>query len=98
MPSPIAQPALTPLILPPALQAELGSVVDLLIVETVFPTLLIPITLYLFASTTPEVRKKPVFLLNIVAIILGLVHGGVCIASLVSSAVRRPSCVQCPEH
>ncbi len=88
---PSLPPTLTPLILPPALQAELGSIVDLLIIETVFPTLLVPVAVFLFASTTSEVRRKPVFVLNIVAILLGLIFGGVAIACLVSTSVTQRS-------
>ncbi|RPD76853.1 hypothetical protein L226DRAFT_569097 [Lentinus tigrinus ALCF2SS1-7] len=75
-------PTLTPLILPPALQVEVGSIVDLLIIETVFPTLLIPVAVFLFSSTTPDVRRKPVFVLNVIAILLGLIFGGVAMACL----------------
>ena len=88
-------PTLTPLILPPALQTELGSIVDLLIIETVFPMLLIPVAIFLFSSTTPDVRRKPVFVLNVIDILLGLIFGGFAIACLVSNTAHVSRMMQC---
>ncbi len=70
--------------LPPALQAEFDGAVDLLIVETVFPTLLIPLAICLFMFTKPEIQRKPVFVLNVLSIMLGLVFGGIAVATVVS--------------
>ena len=85
MPSTLAPRVdLSPALLPPALQAEFDGIVDLLIVETVFPTLLIPIAVCLFMFTKPEIQRKPVFILNVLSIMLGLVFGGIAIATVVS--------------
>lgn len=78
---------LSPLTLPPALQAQFDGAIDLVIVETVFPTLLIPIAVCLFMFTNPEIRRKPIFVLNVMSIMLGLVFGGITIATV----VRRSS-------
>ncbi|RPD76870.1 hypothetical protein L226DRAFT_459885 [Lentinus tigrinus ALCF2SS1-7] len=64
---------------PPAIQSLLTSNVNLLVIETVFPTLLVPIAFGLFLFSTPELRKKPVFILNIFAIVLGLLLGSIAI-------------------
>lgn len=85
---------LSPVALPPALQTEFDGIVTLLIVETVFPTLLIPLAICLFMFTKPEIQRKPVFVLNVLSIMFGLVFGGIAIASVVSIAslgVNTPS-------
>ncbi len=64
---------------PPAIQALLTANVNLLVIETVFPTLLVPIAAGLFLFSTPELRRKPVFILNIVAIVLGLLLGSIAV-------------------
>ncbi|RPD53621.1 hypothetical protein L227DRAFT_616824 [Lentinus tigrinus ALCF2SS1-6] len=69
-------------LVPPALQAEFDSLVNLLVVETVFPTLLIPIAVCLFMFTKPEIQRKPIFVLNVLSIMFGLVFGGFCIATV----------------
>ncbi|RPD52581.1 hypothetical protein L227DRAFT_558556 [Lentinus tigrinus ALCF2SS1-6] len=73
---------LSPGLVPPALQAEFDSLVDLLVIVTVFPTLLIPIAVCLFMFTKPEIQRKPVFILNVLSIMLGLVFGGFSIATV----------------
>ena len=70
--------------LPPSIHKLLAGNVNLLVVETVFPTLLVPITIGLFVFSTPKLRRKPVFILNIVAMVLGLVLGGISIYTQVS--------------
>ena len=70
--------------LPQALQTQFDGIVDLLIVETVFPTLLIPIAVCLFMFTRPEIQRKPVFILNVLSIMFGLVFGGIAVAIVVS--------------
>ncbi|KAI0706021.1 hypothetical protein C8T65DRAFT_652487 [Cerioporus squamosus] len=69
-------------LLPPALQAEFDSLVNVLIVETVFPTLLVPFGICLFMFTKPEIQRKPVFILNVLSIMFGLVFGGIAIATM----------------
>ena len=90
----ITEPSFSPI--PPAIQKLLAANVNLLVVETVFPTLLIPITIGLFVFSTPELRRKPVFILNIVAIILGLILGGVSVYTQVSRI--RKSCLSSPSE
>ncbi|TFK86952.1 hypothetical protein K466DRAFT_523255 [Polyporus arcularius HHB13444] len=83
MAPPFAQPVdSSVLVLPPEVQIEFDGVVDLLIVETVFPTLLVPIAICLFMITKPEIQRKPVFFLNVFSIVLGLVFGGIAIATV----------------
>ena len=74
--------------IPPAIQALLSANVNLLVVDTVFPTLLVPIAIGLFLFSTPELRRKPIFILNVVAILLGLIFGSIAIYSQVWSIVR----------
>ena len=88
----IPEPSFPPI--PPAIQKLLAANVNLLVVETVFPTLLIPIAIGLFAFSTPELRRKPVFILNIVALILGLILGDVSVYTQVSRI--RKSCLSSP--
>ncbi|RPD52584.1 hypothetical protein L227DRAFT_658736 [Lentinus tigrinus ALCF2SS1-6] len=67
--------------LPPELHAisDFHAIVDLLIVEPVFPTLLIPIAFCLCLFTKPEIRRKPVFVLNVLSVML---FGGIAIATV----------------
>ncbi|TFK83130.1 hypothetical protein K466DRAFT_589991 [Polyporus arcularius HHB13444] len=90
MRSPSALPVeLSPISLPPALQTEFDGAVDLLIVETVFPTLLIPLAICLFMFTKPDIQRKPVFVLNVLSIMLGLVFGGIAVATVSRTVAGR---------
>ncbi|RPD52580.1 hypothetical protein L227DRAFT_617695 [Lentinus tigrinus ALCF2SS1-6] len=75
--------------LPPQLQAQFDDVVDLVIVETVFPTLLIPIGVSLLMFTKPEIQRKPVFILNVFSVMLGLIFGSMAIATVTRSITGR---------
>ncbi|RDX46050.1 hypothetical protein OH76DRAFT_1485832 [Lentinus brumalis] len=87
MPSPFALPVyISTIPLPAALQAEFDAIVNVL--ETVFPTVLIPLAICLFMFTKPEIQRKPIFILNVLSIMLGLVFGGIAIATMVS---RHPA-------
>ncbi|RDX48920.1 hypothetical protein OH76DRAFT_1404109 [Lentinus brumalis] len=74
---------------PPAIQALLTANVNLLVIETVFPTLLVPIAVGLFLFSTPELRRKPVFILNIIAIVLGLLLGSIAVYCQTGAASGR---------
>ncbi|TFK83129.1 hypothetical protein K466DRAFT_272969 [Polyporus arcularius HHB13444] len=83
MPSTFALPVyISTIPLPAALQAEFDAIVNVLIVETVFPTVLIPLAICLFMFTKPEIQRKPIFILNVLSIMLGLVFGGIAIATM----------------
>ncbi|RPD58594.1 hypothetical protein L227DRAFT_576978 [Lentinus tigrinus ALCF2SS1-6] len=75
--------------IPPEFQALLTANVNLLIIDTVFPVLLVPIGIGLFLFSTPELRRKPIFILNVVSIILGLAFGSIAIYSQAVNASGR---------
>ena len=70
--------------LPPAVQDELDAAVNLLIIGAVFPAFLVPISIALIFFSTSAIRRKPVFIMNVLAVALGLAFGGVAIYNTVS--------------
>ncbi|KAI0691630.1 hypothetical protein C8Q76DRAFT_758730 [Earliella scabrosa] len=79
-----------PLTLPPAIQAQLDASVNLLVIWTFFPALLVPIAVALFLFSNPPLRKKPVFICNVLAVLLGLAYGGVGIYTQSHAVSGRP--------
>ena len=77
--------------LPPAIQAQLDAATNLLVIASVFPALLVPITIALFFFSDSTLRKKPIFILNVFAITLGLAYGGLGIYTVVSVGHDRPT-------
>ena len=57
--------------------AAIKPSLNLLMIGTVWTSFLIPITIALFFFSTPDIRRRPVFILNLVSIALGLVQGAV---------------------
>ncbi|RPD75857.1 hypothetical protein L226DRAFT_443216, partial [Lentinus tigrinus ALCF2SS1-7] len=66
-------------------QTAFDGVVNILIVVTVFPALLVPIAVCLFMFTKPEIQRKAIFILNVLSVVLGFLCGGISIATVVSS-------------
>lgn len=64
-----------PVQLPPAIQAQLDAATNLLVIASVFPALLVPIAIALFFFSDSTLRRKPIFILNVLAIMLGLAYG-----------------------
>ena len=63
--------------------STVASAVDMLIVGTFFPALLVPIGAVMFVFSTPQLRRRPVFILNALAIAFALGLGGVIIYNVV---------------
>ena len=64
----------------------------MLIIVTFFTALLVPIAVALFLFSDPPLRKKPVFICNVLAALLGLAYGGVGIYSAASVQLRLHAC------
>ncbi|KAJ7585085.1 hypothetical protein C8J56DRAFT_789154, partial [Mycena floridula] len=45
------------------------------LVAAIFPAMLIPLLIMLFTLSTPKTRRTPIFTLNVLAILLGIVVG-----------------------
>ena len=56
----------------------------ILLIVTVFSSFLIPTTIALFVSSTPALRSRPTFILNVCAIAIGLAQGVILIYLQVS--------------
>ncbi|KAI0691677.1 hypothetical protein C8Q76DRAFT_634634 [Earliella scabrosa] len=76
--------------LPPAVQDELDAAVNLLIIGAVFPAFLVPISIALIFFSTSAIRRKPVFIMNVLAVALGLAFGGVAIYNTSRTLSARP--------
>jgi hypothetical protein len=44
-----------------------------IVMTTILGTILIPLLVLLFALSTPQTRRKPIFMLNVVAVSLGII-------------------------
>lgn len=62
---------------PPGLNyiAVVQSSLNALMIGTVWSAMLVPLLLTLFVFSTRELRRKPIFLLSVCAILLGLGEG-----------------------
>ncbi|KAG7093929.1 hypothetical protein E1B28_007564 [Marasmius oreades] len=63
---------------PPEGLAYLAAIrpsLNLLMIGTVFTSLLVPIAVALFVFSTPSLRRKPIFILNVIAVLLGIAEG-----------------------
>ena len=74
---------------PPGLNyvAAIEPSVSLLLVGTIGASMLVPVAAVLFSFSTRSIRRRPVFILNVVGIALGLMSGVV--NGFIQ--VRRPS-------
>ena len=61
-----------------------GEGLHLLLIGTVFSSFLIPVVVILFYFSDSFLRRRPVFLLNLSGVLLGLVEGAVTIHTFVS--------------
>ncbi|KAI0073240.1 hypothetical protein K474DRAFT_1571731, partial [Panus rudis PR-1116 ss-1] len=63
---------------PPGLNfvAAVQISLNLLMIGTVWSAMLVPLLVVLFVFSTPQLRRKPVFILSTISILLGLVEGG----------------------
>lgn len=62
---------------PPGLNyiAALGPLINLLMIGTVWSAMLVPLLVTLFVFSTRELRRRPVFAMSVIAILLGLFEG-----------------------
>ncbi|KAJ7884123.1 hypothetical protein B0H14DRAFT_2434728 [Mycena olivaceomarginata] len=51
--------------------------VAFILITTILGTILIPLLILLFALSTPQTRRRPVFILNVIAVSLGLITTGI---------------------
>ncbi|KAJ7493705.1 hypothetical protein FB451DRAFT_1215181 [Mycena latifolia] len=63
-----------------------------ILIATVFGSLLIPLLILLFALSTPQTRRKPIFILNVISVALGMscavLTGHLAIESILSPFAR----------
>lgn len=50
---------------------------NLVVIGTVWASFLVPIAVALFFFSTPSMRRRPVFIMNVLAILFGLIEGAV---------------------
>ncbi|KAI1795277.1 hypothetical protein LXA43DRAFT_1108278 [Ganoderma leucocontextum] len=75
---------------PPGGISTVASAVDMLIVGTFFPALLVPIAAVLFFFSTPKLRPRPLFILNVLAIVFALGLGGIIIYNVKVGILLQP--------
>ncbi|KAI9065226.1 hypothetical protein FKP32DRAFT_1568348 [Trametes sanguinea] len=63
----------------------------LLLVGTACSSILVPITVALFFFSTAQIRRQPIFLLNVVSVVLGIVEGILTGYSMVQSMLGMPA-------
>lgn len=64
--------------------AAIEPSLNLLMIGTVWSSFLVPIAIALFFFSTPALRRRPVFILNVVSVACGLVLGALNIYNEVS--------------
>lgn len=69
-----------------ALDALVHPLLNSIMIAHTFLTLLIPLTISLFYFSTPQSRRRPLFILNLAAIFLAFVNGVVIDGFAVSPA------------
>ncbi|KAI1795253.1 hypothetical protein LXA43DRAFT_1090903 [Ganoderma leucocontextum] len=83
-----AIPSLPPGLVPlPLVQEELKW----LLLETIYSAFLVPIALVLFFWSTPQLRRRPIFLLNVCALALGIGQGIIGISNSVNALLLNLS-------
>ncbi|KAJ7503611.1 hypothetical protein B0H11DRAFT_2222237 [Mycena galericulata] len=73
-----APPIPTALVVP-IIEAFVGGIREafaFLLVSTVFGSILIPLLILLFVLSTPQTRRKPIFILNVFSVGLGIIAAG----------------------
>jgi len=63
--------------------------IGFILVQTMFGSLLLPLLFMLFALSTPYTRRRPVFILNVVSVCLGMVCSGIG-AHMIIRAILSP--------
>jgi hypothetical protein len=74
----VSQPVPTELIVP-IIQAFADGIrpgFAFILIPAIFGSMLVPLMILLFALSTPHTRKKPIFILNVVALGLGIIVSG----------------------
>ena len=77
-----------PTAVPAAISYEIEAAVNLMLIGTVWSSFLVPIAIALFFFSNSRMRRQPIFILNTLAIALGLALGGINIYNLVSTTVE----------
>ncbi|KAL7278442.1 hypothetical protein ACG7TL_007439 [Trametes sanguinea] len=77
---------------PPGLNyvAVIEPSLDFLLIGTVWSSFLIPVGIALFFFSTKSMRRRPVFIMNVVAILLGLTEGAIIIYTQTRAILVRP--------
>ncbi|KAF7378414.1 hypothetical protein MSAN_00268000 [Mycena sanguinolenta] len=79
-------------ILPPGWTfiALIEPFLNMLIIATVFSAALVPLLCILLLFSTPQVRRQPIFIMNLLAVIAGIFTGAVGLQVCVTNIVSQP--------
>lgn len=64
---------------------------DVLIINTVWASILIPLLVLLFFLSGPKIRRTPIFIMNVISVTLGIITGLLDVKLRVSRTIRCPS-------
>ncbi|KAJ7085880.1 hypothetical protein C8R44DRAFT_862135 [Mycena epipterygia] len=56
-----------------------------ILISAAFGSILVPLLILLFALSTPQTRRKPIFILNVLAVGLGILAAGLCLHLTIAS-------------
>ncbi|KAI0705616.1 hypothetical protein C8Q76DRAFT_630340 [Earliella scabrosa] len=73
-----------------AAAAAIEASVNLLILASFLPGLLVPTAAVMFFFSTPELRRRPIFIVNALALVVGLVLGGQLIYTVAVGIIGNP--------
>ncbi|KAJ6556837.1 hypothetical protein DFH09DRAFT_1164581 [Mycena vulgaris] len=59
--------------------------ITFILIATVFGSMLLPLLILLFALSTPDARRRPIFILNVLSVSLGIIAAGLVIHLMVNS-------------
>lgn len=59
-----------------------------ILIPTVFGSMLLPLLIMLFALSTPQSRRKPIFILNVVSVALGIITASLGAHTTASHAIK----------
>ena len=88
IPAMASSPSLPPPLISPKVVEE-G--LKFLVLGIVLPSFLIPTAIVLFFFSTPRLRRRPAFIFNVIAIVLGLMQGVIIFLESVSREANQRS-------
>ncbi|KAF7360016.1 hypothetical protein MVEN_00729200 [Mycena venus] len=68
-----------------------------ILIQTMFATLLVPLLILLFALSTPQTRRRPIFILNVISVCMAMISTGVGVHILIRTILSPFANVHIPE-